>query len=296
MYHTFCVIARGPTRFPFGLSLDFDPRQIWSELWHSVTDTSGHRRVTAMSPPHLNAGLRLTVSLAPTVASLHLRPPENGSNHDHSLQKDSSRPWAPADSQLSWGIHGARLEDGNLVQVSQGMHDASWITIRNWPAPLDVHNAKFYDSRQKISIKGERSTLGDDAFLKDVEGAEVSVKDLGPQVSWRTVFLVEYVCISHCAIHFAALTGYPRSHRKAGPLVIHPLIYYLSNTIYRRNTQHSLLQKSVGIFFNFRWFPCDAVSLQGSLCDGDGSLLEAWAGDYFVRMALSTLSNSCDRS
>jgi very-long-chain enoyl-CoA reductase len=25
------------------------------------------------------------------------------------------------------------------------------------------------------------------------DGAELAVKDLGPQISWRTVFLVEYV-------------------------------------------------------------------------------------------------------
>ena len=37
--------------------------------------------------------------------------------------------------------------------------------------------------------------MDDDTLLKAgvVDGEELSVKDLGPQISWRTVFLVEYV-------------------------------------------------------------------------------------------------------
>jgi very-long-chain enoyl-CoA reductase len=47
--------------------------------------------------------------------------------------------------------------------------------------------------------------LKDDKKLKDVlggiiEGGELQVKDLGPQVSWRTVFLAEYVCINHFTV------------------------------------------------------------------------------------------------
>jgi very-long-chain enoyl-CoA reductase len=39
----------------------------------------------------------------------------------------------------------------------------------------------------------------------------VQVKDLGPQISWRTVFIIEYI----------------------GPIIIHPLIYYLRPYIYK---------------------------------------------------------------
>ena len=56
---------------------------------------------------------------------------------------------------------------------------------------------KFYASRQKITLKGDRKILPDHTTLNQagiVDGSELLVKDLGPQISWRVVFLVEYVC------------------------------------------------------------------------------------------------------
>jgi len=39
-----------------------------------------------------------------------------------------------------------------------------------------------------------------DVLGSDVNGWELQVKDLGPQVSWKTVFIVEYVRLLCCPL------------------------------------------------------------------------------------------------
>ena len=60
--------------------------------------------------------------------------------------------------------------------------------------------SQLYVSRQKLTLKGERKALDDDTLLADAgvdDGGELFVKDLGAQISWRTVFVVEYVSSNH---------------------------------------------------------------------------------------------------
>jgi very-long-chain enoyl-CoA reductase len=102
--------------------------------------------------------------------------------------------------------------------------------IRNLPEQLSVSSdaptADLYDEIaqiSKLSIHRLRITKGSDGSVvaksKDVtisstglrDQSSVYVKDLGPQIAWRTVFVIEYL----------------------GPLLIHPLFYVLRPRLYR---------------------------------------------------------------
>ncbi|KAG6888809.1 hypothetical protein C0995_005829 [Termitomyces sp. Mi166 len=102
-------------------------------------------------------------------------------------------------------------------------------TVADVKAQVAAKFSKFYITRQKLSLKADKANLDDEKKIVDLigeKGGELQVKDLGPQISWRTVFLIEY----------------------AGPLIIHPLIYHFPQFWYGQNVRHSKLQKYVYAF------------------------------------------------
>jgi very-long-chain enoyl-CoA reductase len=60
---------------------------------------------------------------------------------------------------------------------------------------LPCPSEQLIPARQRITLD-KTAFVDDDKTLDDYgvkEGDSLFVKDLGPQISWRTVFLVEYV-------------------------------------------------------------------------------------------------------
>ncbi|KAJ7159846.1 3-oxo-5-alpha-steroid 4-dehydrogenase-domain-containing protein [Mycena crocata] len=114
-------------------------------------------------------------------------------------------------------------------------------TVRDVKSAIQQAHPSFYIARQKIALPEASKALPDDsAILFGSAGdAELTVGDLGPQVQWRTVFLVEYV----------------------GPLIIHPLMYYLPRLVYGVDVHHSALQKSAYAMVMLHFFKREMETL-----------------------------------
>lgn len=81
---------------------------------------------------------------------------------------------------------------------------------------------KYKVERQRLTTEDKKAldankTLSEQGLEDD---CTIYFKDLGPQIGWRTVFLIEY----------------------AGPVLIHPIFYYLSKAIYGTQVAHSPMQ------------------------------------------------------
>lgn len=101
--------------------------------------------------------------------------------------------------------------------------DPDAITVYTLKQVIHSKVPKLSPSRQRLSNVNKEALKDDTAALSTLNinnGDILYIKDLGPQVSWTTVFLVEY----------------------AGPLLIHPFFYHLSSTIYRKHFTHSNMQ------------------------------------------------------
>ncbi|KAG8212949.1 3-oxo-5-alpha-steroid 4-dehydrogenase-domain-containing protein [Butyriboletus roseoflavus] len=129
--------------------------------------------------------------------------------------------------------HGCRQQEspfpsllGFPVYSTYQENRAQDTTIGDVKAAIVKKFPKFYPARQKITSKDSKNALNDEVKLVDaglVDGGELLVKDLGHQISWKTVFLIEY----------------------AGPLIIHPLLYHFPEFIWGGPVYHSMLQRFV---------------------------------------------------
>lgn len=94
-------------------------------------------------------------------------------------------------------------------------------TVEQLKQAISKKVPKYYPDRQRLTIN--QLVLQEGKTLKDFdikEGETVYLKDLGPQISWQTVFIIEYL----------------------GPILIHPLFYYLKSQIYGEEFEHSQMQ------------------------------------------------------
>lgn len=68
-------------------------------------------------------------------------------------------------------------------------------TITQVKRKISQLNKKLYPDRQSIRIEPKGKTLNDADTLQKLNiatGTKLYVKDLGPQLGWKTVFLAEY--------------------------------------------------------------------------------------------------------
>ncbi|ORX42069.1 hypothetical protein BCR36DRAFT_308747 [Piromyces finnis] len=86
---------------------------------------------------------------------------------------------------------------------------------------------KYYPDRQRLTI--DKTVLYDKDSLEQhniKDNTVITFKDLGPQISWRNVFIVEYF----------------------GPLFIHPLFYCCQKLFYKSVVEHTPVQKICFLF------------------------------------------------
>ncbi|KAK9471640.1 3-oxo-5-alpha-steroid 4-dehydrogenase-domain-containing protein [Dipodascopsis tothii] len=129
-----------------------------------------------------------------------------------------------------------------MVEIALKSKGKGGRSLSKLPSTLDVQPTQsvedLYQKIGRLTGLGKdrlRLTLIDNTVLADgydlekydlQKGSTVFVKDLGYQIAWRTVFLIEYF----------------------GPLIIHPFFYYLQKPIYGKEFEHTREQQTVLCF------------------------------------------------
>ncbi|CEH16871.1 Steroid reductase required for elongation of the very long chain fatty acids [Ceraceosorus bombacis] len=86
-------------------------------------------------------------------------------------------------------------------------------TLKQLKSAIHQKHAGLTAERQRITTEEKKALLDEDKRLTEAgvrNGDTLYVKDIGPQVAWRTVFLAEY----------------------GGPLIINPLLYFAAPRIW----------------------------------------------------------------
>nr|CAG8486635.1 7522_t:CDS:2 [Entrophospora candida] len=86
----------------------------------------------------------------------------------------------------------------------------------------------YYPERQHLTFS--KQPLSEEKTLKEYgikEDDTIFFKDLGPQMCWRSVFVIEYL----------------------GPLIIHPIFYNFDSIIYGQNFKHSEMQTGFNLAY-----------------------------------------------
>ncbi|KAH0544807.1 hypothetical protein FGG08_001036 [Glutinoglossum americanum] len=104
------------------------------------------------------------------------------------------------------------------IEIAQGGSSAELYQALSSKSRFPLHRLRITKGIDGSYILNSKDITIDHTGLR--EQSVIYVKDLGPQIVWRTAFIIEYI----------------------GPLLIHPLVYFLRPYIYNTNEPPSELQ------------------------------------------------------
>ncbi|KAH7098724.1 3-oxo-5-alpha-steroid 4-dehydrogenase-domain-containing protein [Auriculariales sp. MPI-PUGE-AT-0066] len=125
-----------------------------------------------------------------------------------------------------------RTRNDKKIPIARGLPgpvdvygSADVVTVLDLKRAIAKNYPKLYVDRQRLTVDGK--PLDDNTTIASLGHGDkptVVVKDLGAQLSWRAVYIVEYL----------------------GPLFIHPILYFFQPYFYRTVQPHSHIQTIAG--------------------------------------------------